>query len=56
MQPLTTDRLALRPFRSNDVEAAFCFFSDPEVMHFSLNGPHPSRKQTEDFIVANINR
>ncbi|MBT3399832.1 MAG: GNAT family N-acetyltransferase [Rhodospirillaceae bacterium] len=56
MQPLTTDRLALRPFCIDDVEGAFGFFADPEVMHFSLNGPHPSRKQTEDFIAANINR
>lgn len=56
MQPLTTDRLALRPFSRNDIEAAFAFFGDPEVMHFSLNGPHASRKPTEDFIIANINR
>jgi ribosomal-protein-alanine N-acetyltransferase len=56
MQPLTTDRLALRPFTLDDVEAAFAFFGDPEVMHFSLNGPHASRKTTEDFIVTNISR
>jgi len=56
MQPLTTDRLALRPFTRDDVEAAFGFFGDPEVMHFSLNGPHRSRKTTEDFIQTNINR
>ena len=34
MQPLTTDRLALRPFTLDDVEAAFGFFGDPEVMRF----------------------
>lgn len=56
MQPLRTDRLELRPFRIDDVTAAFEFFRDPEVMHFSLNGPHPSHKPTEDFITANINR
>lgn len=56
MQQLTTDRLALRPFSIKDVEAAFGFFGDPEVMHFSLNGPHASHKPTEDFIQANINR
>ena len=56
MQPLTTERLALRPFRLDDVEAAFGFFGDPEVMRFSLNGPHESRKTTEDFIITNINR
>tara|TARA_R110002110_G_scaffold260260_1_gene475880 strand:- start:63505 stop:64041 length:537 start_codon:yes stop_codon:yes gene_type:complete len=56
MQPLKTDRLELRPFLIDDVTAAFGFFADPEVMHFSLKGPHPSHKQTEDFITANINR
>ena len=56
MQPLTTDRLALRPFSLDDVEAAFAFFGDPEVMRFSLNGPHVSRKTTEDFIQTNISR
>jgi ribosomal-protein-alanine N-acetyltransferase len=56
MQPLRTDRLKLRPFRIDDVYAAFEFFRDPQVMHFSLNGPHPSHKLTEDFITANINR
>lgn len=56
MQPLTTERLALRPFKPGDAEAAFGFFGDPAVMHFSLHGPHASRKTTEDFIVTNINR
>ena len=56
MQPLTTERLALRPFAPGDAEAAFGFFGDPAVMRFSLHGPHASRKTTEDFIVANVNR
>ena len=56
MQPLTTDRLALRPFTLNDVGAAFGFFGDSEVMRFSLNGPHASHKPTEDFIITSINR
>lgn len=56
MQPIITERLKLRPFERADEEAAFAFFSDPEVMRFSLNGPHTSRKPTEDFILANINR
>lgn len=56
MQPLRTPRLTLRPFNSTDEEAAFAFFGDPDVMRFSLNGPHKSRKSTEDFIVANMNR
>lgn len=56
MQPIITKRLTLRPFERTDEEAAFAFFSDPEVMRFSLNGPHTSRKPTEDFILANMNR
>ncbi len=56
MQPLKTDRLELRTFHVDDVEAAFGFFGDPAVMRFSLNGPHASRKPTEDFIHTNINR
>lgn len=56
MQPLITDRLTLRPFVLADTEAAFTFFSDPDVMRFSLNGPHASRKTSEDFIATNINR
>ena len=56
MQPIQTERLMLRPFAPSDEEAAYAFFSDPSVMRFSLNGPHASRKPTEDFIVANVNR
>lgn len=56
MQPINTGRLTLRPFLPEDEEAAFAFLSDPAVMRFSLNGPHASRKPTEDFIRANINR
>ena len=56
MQQLTTDRLALSPFTLDDVEAAFEYFRDLEVMHFSFNGPHASRKTTEEFIQANISR
>ncbi|MEK9833070.1 MAG: GNAT family N-acetyltransferase, partial [Rhodospirillaceae bacterium] len=56
MQPLTTERLALRPFAPGDAEAAFGFFGDPAVMRFSLHRPHASRNTTEDFIIANVNR
>ena len=51
-----TSRLILRPFSRDDEDAAFRFFGDPDVMRFSLNGPHLSRKPTEDFILTNINR
>ena len=56
MQPIITQRLILRTFEPGDEEAAFGFFGDPEVMRFSLNGVHISRKPTADFIVANQNR
>jgi len=56
MQPIMTSRLILRPFSRDDEDAAFGFFGDPDVMRFSLNGPHLSRKPTEDFILTNINR
>ncbi|MBO6783546.1 MAG: GNAT family N-acetyltransferase [Alphaproteobacteria bacterium] len=56
MQPIRTNRLMLRPFSADDEEAAFAFFGDPAVMRYSLNGVHPSRKPTADFIAANINR
>ncbi|MBS27473.1 MAG: hypothetical protein CL566_00900 [Alphaproteobacteria bacterium] len=56
MQPLITDRLALRPLTRADMKPAFAFFGDPDVMRFSLNGPHTLRKTTEDFIVTNNNR
>ena len=56
MQPILTQRLMLRPFELQDEEAAFAFFCDPDVMRYSLNGPHTSRKLTEDFITTNMNR
>ena len=56
MQPIMTSRLILRPFSRDDEDAAFGFFGDRDVMRFSLNGPHLSRKPTEDFILTNINR
>lgn len=56
MQPILTQRLMLRPFELQDEEAAFAFFCDPDVMRYSLIGPHNSRKPTEDFITTNMNR
>jgi ribosomal-protein-alanine N-acetyltransferase len=35
---LETARMTLRPFQPADVEAAFSWFSDPEVMRFIPNG------------------
>ncbi len=56
MQPIQTDRLILRPFEPADEDAAFAFFGDREVMRFSLNGVHTSRKPTEEFILTNMHR
>ena len=56
MQPIQTARLRLRPFEDADEEAAFGFFGDPEVMRYSLNGVHTSRKQTEECILTNMHR
>ena len=38
-EDLETPRTLLRPFRPSDVEAAFGWFHDPEVMRFIPNGP-----------------
>jgi RimJ/RimL family protein N-acetyltransferase len=38
LQPLTTDRLLLRPFVGEDAEPAFAIFGDAEVMRYSLSG------------------
>ena len=56
LQPIQTARLSLRPFEVADEEAAFEFFGDPDVMRFSLNGVHTSRKPTEEFILTNMHR
>jgi ribosomal-protein-alanine N-acetyltransferase len=46
---ITTERLILRPFQSNDIEAVHHLLSDPDVMHFSLNGPY-TKEKSADFI------
>jgi [ribosomal protein S5]-alanine N-acetyltransferase len=44
---IETRRLILRPFESDDVEAAFAWFGDPIVMHFTPSGPDTSIEQTK---------
>jgi ribosomal-protein-alanine N-acetyltransferase len=44
---LLTDRLRLRPYRSDDVTAMFAIFGDPEVMRYSMSGPDPSVESTQ---------
>jgi [ribosomal protein S5]-alanine N-acetyltransferase len=44
---LETARLILRPFESGDIEAAFGWCGDPQVMRFSTTGPDASVEQTK---------
>jgi RimJ/RimL family protein N-acetyltransferase len=44
---IETRRLILRPFESDDVEAAFAWFGDPIVMRFTPSGPDTSIEQTK---------
>lgn len=44
---LLTDRLRLRPYRSDDVTAMFPIFGDPEVMRYSMSGADPSIESTQ---------
>jgi len=44
---MKTRRLILRPFESEDAEAAFVWFGDPIVMRFTPAGPDTSIEQTK---------
>jgi RimJ/RimL family protein N-acetyltransferase len=46
---LQTERLVLRSFREEDVDAMAQLFANPKFMRFSL-GTFPERKKTVDFI------
>jgi len=60
MQPFTSERLYYRPFRRVDADAAFAFFGDPEVMHYSAFGVHAdvarTAKMLAEFIEHNRRR
>ena len=47
--PLLTERLELRDFREDDVEAVHEWASDPEVVRFMAWGPN-TREQTREFL------
>lgn len=49
MPTLETERLILRPFREEDVDAMTALFGNPDFMRFSL-GVYTERKQTVAFI------
>lgn len=46
---IETDRLILREFIKDDLDAFAAIMADPEVMRFSIHGPH-SRSQVEELI------
>lgn len=46
---IETPRLIIREFTVDDVDSLFEVFSDPDVMHFSINGPL-TRFETQQFI------
>jgi RimJ/RimL family protein N-acetyltransferase len=49
MPILETERLVLRSFRANDVDAMVQLFANPDFMRFSL-GVYTERRKTVDFI------
>jgi len=44
---IETSRLVMRPFKPEDVEAAFTWFGDPVVMRFVPSSPDTSLEQTK---------
>ncbi|GAB5562508.1 MAG: GNAT family N-acetyltransferase [Synoicihabitans sp.] len=48
-----TDRLRLRAFKETDLDDLFRLVSDPEVMRFSIDGPH-TREMTSTRLTAMI--
>lgn len=49
MKSIVTERLVLRPFEADDLDAVVACLSDPEVMRFSLEGPC-DRERCIEFI------
>ena len=49
-----TERLELRPFRADDVEAAHTWFGDADVMRFMPSGPDRSVQATAERLAAYI--
>src|SRR5581483_12059340 len=53
MTILETERLFLREFREDDLDALFAILSNEEVMRFSLKGPL-SKKETQEYLQNRI--
>ena len=52
-EPFTTERLRLRPFRPEDVDAGFALWSDPEVGRFT-GGAHVTHEQSRALIASHL--
>lgn len=50
MKSIRTDRLLLRPVRTEDIEPMFEIMSDPEAMRYWSTPPHESVEQTAVWI------
>lgn len=53
IEPITTERLALRPMTMDDVELLLDLDSDPEVMRY-LTGRTSTRGEVEDVVRGNV--
>jgi [ribosomal protein S5]-alanine N-acetyltransferase len=51
---LETQRLVMRPFVIDDAPALFRILGDPEVMRFSVTGPHQNSATTARWIEGTI--
>jgi RimJ/RimL family protein N-acetyltransferase len=51
---ITTERLVLRRFVSDDVAALHAIMSDPDVMQFWSTLPHANLVQTEEYLARTI--
>ena len=49
---IETERTRLRPFEENDADAAFVWFSDPDVMRFIPGGPDATLDETRHRIAG----
>lgn len=51
---LETERLILREFIVDDLDAFASLMADPEVMHFSLSGPMKNVTQVKEYFQKRI--
>lgn len=51
---IETERLILRPFVQEDLDALALILADPDVMLFSLNGPLKDKEKVRDYLQTRI--